>query len=363
VEWDDAHDRIDAKPPKTREFDEAALEHQAQAELLRQMRKGYVRVAASDQVAVGEPVLETGFQLRADVFDFAPSGRTVVVAQFDCEMSYSLICVELATGARTTLYGGTGARTVYAISFDSRGNALWFQADQTVMRLELATGSVSTIATHPSIATAGNPGRFNDGRAHLRRDAARTRWLMCDGERIVVRSDAGEVVWQHDLAAADQQCNGAMLSRGGGLVVLEVAARERGTEVSRQVWDLRRGAMIATASGPPPVWIEIYRDEPIAALAGTDRVAPIVTDLAGNERSLAKEVLPYTAAYDGAISPNGKTLAFALKWGAVVLDAETHVRLVDVRYPSVQAVRFSDDGALLAVAGTDGRFAVLRAPS
>ncbi|MEV6159130.1 hypothetical protein AB0L53_53245 [Nonomuraea sp. NPDC052129] len=359
---------------RTKSFDDGRAAREALEKVVTEkMRDGYALLRDVAATEPGDVVAQCTTRATNGVVAIAlhPDGHTVAVARGIPDRTRNAGCevqtVDLRTGARQVVYTDAYRYSmIRTVAFEPDGSHLTFTVRDWITMVEvsytvaLATGHVQRLPhTRPAW------------------DTARRRMLIVDNDHAlrVLGPDGGSCL---DLPAGKRFQTTATLSPSGRLVALAHDPDNRDTEHDLEIWDVDTGQRVLAAPFPFPARFQgtSHRFDKLA-FDGTEQILVASGETSGCFGvsvesgalcwAIKGEQDGYARLADFALSPDGTLLAGALSGGPVIVHDVATGQPLEPRFAVpgewsrwCQAVGFSADGRLLAVADYPGRVTVFR---
>ncbi|MFD1546335.1 GmrSD restriction endonuclease domain-containing protein [Nonomuraea guangzhouensis] len=359
---------------RTKPFDDNRAAREALEKVVTEkMRDGYALLRDAAATAPGDVVAQCTTRATNGVVTTAlhPDGHTVAVARGipgqPGQAGADVQTVDLRTGTRQVLYTEAYQYSlIHTVSFAPDGSHLTFTVRNTSSmaeasyRVTLATGHVQRLPhTRPDW------------------DTARRRMLVVDNDHAlrVLGPDGDSCL---DLPAGKPFQTAATLSPSGRLLGLTHDPDNRDTEYDLEIWDVDTGQRVLAAPFPFPAGYQgISRRFDKLAFDGTEHILVASGGTSGCFGvsvesgdlcwAIEGERDGYERLADFAPSPDGTLLAGIRSGGPVIVYDVATGQPLEPRFAVpgewsrwYQAVGFSADGRLLAVADYPGRVTVFR---
>jgi WD40 repeat protein len=330
------------------------------------MRDGFAYVKDAEQAQPGEVVLSAFASGGGSgvLLDLSPDGRLAVTVGSNSDLSaFWVEIIEVATGARRTVYegGGRGQWFLHAVLFDATGESIFLAVRAETLLIHLTTGQVTRVASYQDVPTP----QFNTHVLRPTLDQARRRLVVFDqGTRVRV-VEAGRSILDECLESRTTECRAARISPSGRLLALYRVSRglvyghadaKHDLTNKVEIWDIDAGAVRATI--PFTEKLDAVGFDPtdqLLIVAWEYAQGPVAYDLAsGAERWRFPD--PWrtdrlATAYTWSHSPDGKLLAVG-RDNLAIYDATTLAEIPTSMSHGgrIRQVSFSADGSRLATA-------------
>ncbi|MFG1687111.1 WD40 repeat domain-containing protein [Nonomuraea sp. NPDC049269] len=359
---------------RAKPFDDARAAREALEKVVAEkMRDGYALLRDVAATAPGDVVAQCATRATNGVVTTAlhPDGHTVAVARGipgqTGQAGADVQTVDLRTGARRVLYTEAYQYSlIHTVAFAPDGSHLTFTVRNTSSMAEVSY-TVALATGHVQPLPHTRPGW----------DTARRRMVVVDSDHAlrVLGPDGGSCL---DLPAGKRFQTTAALSPSGRLLGLTHDPDNRDTDYDLEIWDVDTGQRVLAARFPYPAGFQgINRRFDKLAFDRTEQILVASGAMSGcfgvsvDSGALCWAIEDKRDGFerfqDFALSPNGTLLAGARDGGPVIVHDVATGQPLEPRFAVpgrwsawYQAVGFSADGRLLAVADYPGRVTVFR---
>jgi len=345
-------------------------------EIRKKMLAGFFLAAPEAE----DVVYDGAFKQSAVVLDFHPTGASIAVAQIhDDARGADIVLVDLATGDRRTAVtfpADAGQTFVHTLRFDASGERLFVALNGDTLAVTVAGGAVERLTT-PSFAMNG---QGFEGASMVQSDHARRRFTAQDGDDLVVRDDQGRTLLRRDARHATRAYQGVRLSPSGRFLALQILGRAiqgRAPDKTNviELWSVDEGKLLRTLDIRKQAPVDPPYDTVERAVFADDEKTLLFTFVPGDRGFYALPVDGATpcVALTSKVHTHGSQITdLCLEGQTLAIAGQGDVRFF--RWPELEllrtaegdiarylAVRFSDDGRLVASGNSWGRIVARKA--